>query len=129
MSKTKYMPDRTLKNIRLAANSKRNMKPVLSCKACPEGVSPEKSYGFWRIFFYYLFSFHLCRVLRDPIRSFVNVIVSEEWNHVTAAFLSFVLAVFCCMVLSPIFVLLSFYFKNWIPAEKHEIESTKKKPF
>ena len=123
MSKTKYTPDRTWKNVRIASNAKTNMKPVLSCKACPEGVSPEKNYGFFWVLIHYLICFLLFCVLRNPIRSFVNVIVPEEWNHAIAAFLSFGLEVSCCLVPVPISVLLSFYYKKWVPAEKPEVSA------
>ena len=48
MSKQQYTPDRTWKNFLTMFRSKNNSPVVLSCKACPNGVSPRfqrYSYG------------------------------------------------------------------------------------
>ena len=118
MSKQQYTPDRTWKNFLTMFRSKNNCPVVLSCKACPNGVSPKfqrYSYIFvtlcnaLAIIFFFLF--------RNYIYSFVETVTPLGWSNQSRALIVLLLAVLLFYIFLPILVLsLSFHFMKWVPA-------------
>ena len=104
-----YMPDRTWKNVWIVLRSKRDSKLVLSCKACPQGVSPKgKNYNYGMTFLCYSLGFWFPALL-------YFFIIPKEWSKANR-FLMVLFTTAFWMPLSSILVFISFHFAKWVPA-------------
>ena len=107
MDKQNYTPDRTWKNVWAVLRPKRNKTLILTCKECPEGVSPkEKKYISIISFLCYTLGFILTIVLQA-------FVFPEEWCKTVKALLSILALMISCLPLAAIPVLLSFNISRW----------------
>lgn len=111
MDKHSYNPDLTWKNVRTVLRSNRKSRIVLSCKECPEGISPKKKYYFGGIcFLCYTLGFLLVNALRVWI-------IPIEWSIAIKILVSFLALFICSLPLSSILIFLSFSLSEWEPSE------------
>ena len=104
-----YTPDRTWKNVWIVLRSKKESKVVLSCKACPQGVSPKgKNYNYGMTFLCYCLGFWL------PVLLYY-FIIPKEWSKANKTFMILFTTVLWIPI-STILVFISFHLSKWVPA-------------
>ena len=114
MSIQYYIPDRTLQNALIILRTKKSNTVILSCKKCPNGVSPTGT------------EFHSFANVLWPILSFIFVSIShfcvdaiaqEEWSQVSRIIMTIILTIACFVPTVTLVIFLSLHFTKWIPAE------------
>ena len=113
MSIQYYIPDRTLQNAWIIMRTKKTKTVILSCKKCPNGVSPTGT------------EYHTVANVLWPILSFIFVTIShfcvdaiaqEEWSMVSRIILTILLTIACFVPTVPFVIFLSLHCTKWIPA-------------
>lgn len=110
--KKNYIPDRTWKNAWQIIRSKKNPAIVLSCKNCPQGVSP-KGKG------YYYAGLFLAGTINVGLISFFEIFLDypKEWCSFFKNFCACLLTLACDVVVAPVCVLLTLRFSRWVPTQ------------
>lgn len=105
-----YTPDRTWKNVWIVLRSTNNRRTVLSCKACPQGVSPK-----WK--YYNSVTSFLCYLLGVFLPLFLYYfVVPKGWSKANKIIVLLFLTIFWVPI-STILVFISFRFIKWMPAD------------
>ena len=120
MKKHLYSPDKTLKNA-MRIMFQRYGTVVLSCKDCPQGVSPTgKGYVFaactliWNLsLISYAFSIKI-----------INYIAPVTWSTSTKRLYTLFSVLGFCAVLVPVSTFLSMGFTKWVPAQSDPNKNT-----
>ena len=108
MNNNFYSPDRTWKNVWIVLRSKKGTNVVLSCKTCPQGVSPKgKNYNYVMTYLCYFFGLWL------PVLLYY-FIIPTEWSKSNKIIMVLFITTFW-MPISSILVFISFRFSKWIP--------------
>lgn len=118
MNVQKYTPDRTWKNVWTILRSTNKSAIVLSCKECPQGVSPKsghysKTMGFLLYslgYFTVLFFLNLFSVFEDST-------ASEGMIKTIRIILCALTSILCWVTVVPIIVFVSFRVSKWVPAQ------------
>ena len=114
-----YKPDRSLKNVWTVLRYRRHTTLVLSCRDCPMGVSPRRSwYGFVMAYSTYLLGFLLWLVCVEPV---LSGLIPEGWNRLARGLVYLLTLLPIGFALCAILTLLSFYVTKWVPADPPEI--------
>ena len=114
-----YKPDRSLKNVWTVLRYRRHTTLVLSCKDCPLGVSPTRSwYAFAISYPCGLLGFLLWAVWVKPA---LDGILPEGWSGLPRLAISFLTLLLVMLALAAILTLLSFYVTKWVQADPPEI--------
>ncbi len=113
-----YNPDRTLKNAVLVIRSRKNKPPVLSCRSCPQGVSPyDNKYrkAAWACSAAIsLLVVLLILIYAKEIRCLLGFTTSIDLKRMI---FSIILSVIYCLIILPVSALLTLRVSRWIPAK------------
>ena len=114
-----YKPDRSLKNVWAVLQFKRHTTLILSCKDCPMGVSPRRSwYGFAVVYPCAFLAFLLWNFWG---RSVLDGLLPEGWGRLPRAAISLLIFLPVFFALAAVCTLLSFCVTKWVPADPPEI--------
>ena len=120
MKKHFYSPDKTLKNaMRILFQSYR--KVVLSCKDCPQGVSPA---GKGYLIATGILDWILLLISYAFSTKFISFIAPVTWGTSIKRMCNFLTVLGVCTVLFPVSAILTMGFTKWVPAKSDNNLST-----
>ena len=129
MMKGRYHPDWTWKNIWTIMRSNKRSTIVLSCRDCPNGLSPNGKFPRIVSLLSYSLGFLLAMALHDRISYLAAIIApasgSEIIRRCIGCLIMLLSAFVIIPIIAPIIALLSFCLPIWTPAERNEKDQGK----
>ena len=118
MEKGRFIPDRTLQNAWRVIRSNKKTVIVLSCKKCPQGVSPKGNKyrtAAWALSV--VLSIALISLLLLEFSGYIQRLYMDHGTIIKILF-AFVISMLYCSVVLPISVLITLPVSKWTPADK-----------